>query len=83
MYHFQNFWNFDLKYKHGKHKTGLRAWKVIETFKKRAPGAGNVAWSIGGYPIVFIFKRYVKTIQLAMESTQRVVLFFSLLHGGY
>ena len=38
MYHFQNFWNFDLKYKHGKHKTGLQAWKVVETFKKRAPG---------------------------------------------
>lgn len=38
MYQFQNFWNFDLKCKHGERKTGLRAWKVIETFKKRAPG---------------------------------------------
>ena len=48
---------------------------------------GPLGWKCGlkywGLPNRFIFKRYVKTIQLAMESTQRVVLFFSLLHGGY
>ena len=38
LYHFQNYWNFDLECKHGLHKTAFRARKVIGTFEKWAPG---------------------------------------------
>ena len=37
MYYFQNYWNFDLECKHGRHKTTFRARKDIGTFEKRAP----------------------------------------------
>ena len=30
--------NFDLEFKHGKHKTAFRARKGMRTFEKRAPG---------------------------------------------
>ena len=36
-FHFQNYRNFDLECKHGKHKTVLRAAKITGTFEKRAP----------------------------------------------
>ena len=38
LYHFQNYWNFDLECKHGKHKITFRAGKVTGTFEKQAPG---------------------------------------------
>ena len=38
MYHFQNYSNFYIECKLGKHKTAFRAWKVTRTFKKQAPG---------------------------------------------
>ena len=41
--HFQNYWNFDLECKHGKHKTASGAWKVIGTFEKWAPAT---TWSV-------------------------------------
>ena len=33
---FQNYWNFNLNCKHGKHKTAFGTWKVTGTFKKQA-----------------------------------------------
>ena len=36
-FHFQNYRNFDLECKHGKHKTVLRVRKITGTFEKRAP----------------------------------------------
>ena len=65
------------------HKTGLRAWKVIEAFKKRAPGVEMRLEVLEAIQSFLSLNGVEKTIQLAMESTQRVVLFFSLLHGGY
>ena len=38
MYHFQNYSNFYIECKLGKHKTAFRAWKVTRTLKKQAPG---------------------------------------------
>ena len=38
MYHFQNYSNFYIECKLGKHKTAFWAWKVTRTFKKQAPG---------------------------------------------
>ena len=70
MYHFQNFWNFDLKCKHGKHKTSLRAWKVTETFKKRAPGLERWLEELEAIQSFLSLNGVQKTIQLAMESTE-------------
>ena len=38
LYRFQNYWNFDLEWKHGKRKTAFRARKVTGTFEELAPG---------------------------------------------
>ena len=38
LYRLQNYWNFDLEWKHGKRKTALRARKVTGTFEELAPG---------------------------------------------
>ena len=38
LFHFQNYWNFGLECKYGKHEASFRARKVTGTFEKRVPG---------------------------------------------
>ena len=68
---FQNYWNFDLECKHGKHKTAFRARKVIRTSRNgpHCPYYHFLKWLFNAHWVLAVIDGWDEMEQNATDRT--------------